>query len=412
MERQRLAFLANNKLTLAFSRQKPKAYFLIASFGLITGFLCNFIRDLSVEVPLLPVEEVTSPTIEPVSNRTQNFFLPNSDITTFVPAVVNKAIPTVVKINTTRTVKKQPPTIVNEPLFQWFLGENSSSEPEEKVMHSLGSGFAINANGQIITNAHVVEDADKVTVSFLDGRSFDGKVLGIDTITDIAVVQIPVTNLPYLKLANSDSVQLGEWAIAIGHPQGYERTVSLGIISGVNRSAKRVRLSSKHIGVIQTDATINPGNSGGPLLNANGEVIGVNSALIPNARRIGFAIPINTAKKIAQQLITKGQAEHPYFGLRIQPNNNLKIASSLPSNSGVLITNVVPHSPAYFAGLRAKDIIRKINNQPVNRVDVALRLLENSSVGEKLPILVQRKRRTLLLSLKSQPLTKVTEEYL
>ncbi len=177
-----------------------------------------------------------------------------------------------------------------------------------RVMQGVGSGFIIQSDGLILTNAHVVDGADTVTVTLKDGRNFTGRVVGQDELTDVAVVKIQATNLPTVAIGNSDQVKPGEWAIAIGNPLGLDNTVTVGIISATNRSSSDVGALDKSINFIQTDAAINPGNSGGPLLNQQGQVIGINTAIIGRAQGLGFAIPINTAQQIANQLIGRGQS--------------------------------------------------------------------------------------------------------
>lgn len=174
--------------------------------------------------------------------------------------------------------------------------------PEEHKERGTGSGFIVNKNGRIITNAHVVSGSSSVTVKLKDGRSFSGQVIGINSATDVAVVQINANNLPTVKIGNSDVLSQGQWAIAIGNPLGFDNTVTLGIISATGRSGDEIGVPDKQVKFIQTDAPINPGNSGGPLLNVNGEVIGINTAIRPDAKGLGFAIPINTAMQVADQL--------------------------------------------------------------------------------------------------------------
>ena len=214
------------------------------------------------------------------------------------------------RIDATRTV--EVPTAYSNPLIERFFGENLFP-PEQKVQRGIGSGFIISQDGHILTNAHVVERADKVSVVLRDGRRFAGKVLGADPVTDVAVVDIEGTNLPTVKLANSDNIVVGQWAIAIGNPLGLNNTVTQGIISATGRSGSHIGVNDKRLDFLQTDTAINPGNSGGPLLNAQGEVVGVNTAIIGRAQGLGFAIPINTAQRVANQLITTGRVEHPYI---------------------------------------------------------------------------------------------------
>ncbi|MEN9222575.1 MAG: trypsin-like peptidase domain-containing protein, partial [Thermostichus sp. BF3_bins_97] len=215
----------------------------------------------------------------------------------FIADVAQKVGPAVVRIDSERTVRTRgafPEEFFSDPFFRDFFGQNMPSMPRQRRQQGTGSGFIISADGQIITNAHVVDGSDKVTVILKDTRSFDGEVLGSDPVTDVAVVKIKAENLPTVQLGRSETLEPGQWAIAIGNPLGLDNTVTAGIISALGRSSGEIRVPDKRVSFIQTDAAINPGNSGGPLLNAQGEVIGVNTAIIQGAQGLGFAIPIET----------------------------------------------------------------------------------------------------------------------
>ncbi len=338
---------------------------------------------------------------------------PTEEDSNFVVEVVNKVEPAVVRINTSQTVRSEVPEAFSDPFFRRFFGEGTPQQRQERVQRGVGSGFVINSNGQILTNAHVVNNADIVTVSFSDGRSFEGKVLGEDPLTDIAVVQVPANNLPTVELASSTQVQPGQWAIAIGNPLGLQETVTVGVVSGIDRSSSDIGVTGKRVGFIQTDAAINPGNSGGPLLNARGQVIGVNTAIIQGAQGLGFAIPIDTAKRIAEQLITKGKVDHPYLGIEMVPltpeikrrlKNNPNSNVRVEADQGVLIVRVVQGSPADEAGLRPGDVIQTVNNQPVTKAEQIQQQVEKTGVGSVLPIRVQRGGQTADLTVQPAPL--------
>lgn len=319
----------------------------------------------------------------------------------FVVAVVQKVGPAVVRIDSSRTVTAGRSSEFSDPFLRRFLGDQSS-QPKQTIEGS-GSGFIINSAGQILTNAHVVDGADTVTVTLKDGRTFDGKVLGEDKVTDVAVIKIAANNLPTIALGNSETLQPGEAVIAIGNPLGLNNTVTSGILSATGRSGSDIGASDKRVDYIQTDAAINPGNSGGPLLNARGQVIGMNTAILRGAQGLGFSIPINTAQRIAQQLIAKGKVDHPYLGVAMatltpEVKRVLSNASDgklqITADKGVLIQGVVRNSPAATAGLRAGDVIVSINNQPVAKNDEVLKILENSQIGSPLQIQLERNGQT------------------
>jgi S1-C subfamily serine protease len=242
-----------------------------------------------------------------------------------------------------------------------------------------------------------------------DGRELKGRVLGADSLTDVAVIKVEATNLPTVSLGDSERLKPGEWAIAIGNPLGLDNTVTVGIISATGRSSSEVRVPDKRVNFIQTDAAINPGNSGGPLLNQRGEVIGVNTAIIGGAQGLGFAIPINTAQKIAEQLIAKGKVDHAYLGIRMvtltpalrqqinsDPEMNLKISD----DRGVVVVGIMRNSPAAQGGLKLGDIIQKINGAAIATSDQVQQAVEKNAVGGTLQVEVKRSGRSLNLAVR------------
>lgn len=324
----------------------------------------------------------------------------------FVTGVVNRVGDAVVRIDASRTVRSRIPAEFNDPFFRRFFGEIPSTG-RQRVERGTGSGFIISQDGQILTNAHVVNGADRVRITLRNGRTFEGRVLGTDELTDVAVVKIDATNLPTVRLANSEQIQAGEWAIAIGNPLGLDNTVTTGIVSATGRRSNQIGASDRRVSYIQTDAAINPGNSGGPLLNARGEVIGMNTAIIQGAQGLGFAIPINTAQRIAQQIITYGQAQHPYLGIQmvtlspeIRQDINSDPQSGIRVNEdrGILIFQVAPNSPAARAGIRPGDIITRVNGNPVTTTDNVQRAVENSQIGQNLSLELRRNGQTLNLA--------------
>lgn len=319
----------------------------------------------------------------------------------FIAAVAQRVGPAVVRIDAERVVQTRtrvPEPFFSDPFLREFFGVRPSV-PQERRQQGTGSGFIVSAEGQVITNAHVVNQADSVSVVLRDGRRFDGRVLGADPVTDIAVVQIAASDLPVVTLGQSESLEPGQWAIAIGNPLGLDNTVTAGIISALGRSSGEIGITDKRVAFIQTDAAINPGNSGGPLLNERGEVIGVNTAIIQGAQGLGFAIPIETAQRIASQLITNGKVDHPYIGIRMvtvteslknQLNQDPNSRITITEDEGVLISEVMPNSPAERSGLRSGDVVTAINGQVINRADQVQVIVERTSVGDPLNFDLER----------------------
>ncbi|MHC5597132.1 MAG: HhoA/HhoB/HtrA family serine endopeptidase [Nostoc sp.] len=351
--------------------------------------------------------------IEPNSVIVPPPMISSSGDPNFIVKVVQQVGPAVVRIDSSRTITSRvPDQFNNDPFFRRFFGD-AAPQPRQRVERGSGSGFIINSSGQIVTNSHVVDGADRVTVTLKDGRTFDGKVLGEDPVTDVATIKIDANNLPTLSVGNSDALQPGETVIAIGNPLGLNNTVTAGIISATGRSSTDIGASDKRVDYIQTDAAINPGNSGGPLLNTRGQVIAMNTAIIRGAQGLGFAIPINTVQKIAQELIATGKVDHPYLGVQmvtLTPENKERIKKvagdrlNLTADDGVLLVEIVPRSPASVAGLKVGDVIKSINSQPVTKIEEVQKLVENSKIGTKLPIEVERNGQIVQLGIQPAPL--------
>ncbi|WP_008309876.1 HhoA/HhoB/HtrA family serine endopeptidase [Leptolyngbya sp. PCC 6406] len=322
----------------------------------------------------------------------------------FVAVAVQQVGPAVVRIDTEKTVVRENlDPLFNDPFFRGFFGgpDGFPRTPQQELLRGQGSGFITTPEGDILTNAHVVNGADRVTVTLKDGRTFEGTVEGVDEVTDLAVIKIDAADeaLPIAPLGNSDGVQVGDWAIAVGNPLGLDNTVTLGIISTLKRSSAAVGIPDKRLEFIQTDAAINPGNSGGPLLNQAGEVIGINTAIRADAMGIGFAIPINKAKEIKDQLARGEAIAHPYLGVQIasltpdiaqRSNEDPNAGMMLPEVTGALVVRVVPDTPAAMAGLRRGDVIIRVDDQPVASADALQTLVENSRVGQTLRLTVKR----------------------
>jgi S1-C subfamily serine protease len=367
--------------------------------GLVGGVWLSRSGKLA-EIPLLPPAATADPST-PVA--------PGSGAT-FITTAAQEVGPAVVRIEADRTIPNPNADLFERPYFRRFYGEQAPEMPKEFHQQGTGSGFIVSGDGTIITNAHVVDGSDSVNVILKDGREFAGVVKGIDPVTDIAVVQIQGEDLPVVQLGNSDQVKPGDWAIAIGNPLGLDNTVTAGIISAVGRSSGQVGIPDKRVAFIQTDAAINPGNSGGPLLNAEGEVIGVNTAIIEGAQSVGFAIPINKAQAIAEQLLTTGKAEHAYLGIRmltVTPDLLQEIQADqsnpfqITVDQGVLIGQVIPRSPAEAIGLQEGDVITEINNLTITTAEQVQQQVEEAGVGQVLRIIVKRESQDKVFEVKT-----------
>lgn len=321
----------------------------------------------------------------------------------YVAKIVQDVSPAVVRINASRVVDDEP--------FGGFGMPFGEQAPRERVQRGTGSGFIVSADGRIYTNAHVVEGADTVTVILPDGRNFRGRVRGADRTTDVAVVEIEATGLPTVKLGDSDRLLPGQAAIAIGNPLGLDFTVTQGIISATGRSGASFGGSSR-VNFIQTDTAINPGNSGGPLLNSRGEVIGINTAIIQGASGIGFAVPIATAERVADQIIAKGRADHPYLGVQMaeitpelrQQVNNSNGEIRINQDQGVVIVVVQPNSPADQAGLRPGDVIEQVAGTAVQKPDQVQQQVSASAIGRPLEMTINRNGQSRKITVNPAPL--------
>jgi S1-C subfamily serine protease len=334
----------------------------------------------------------------------------------FVSDAVDRVGSAVVRLDTERTITRRLDPFFNDPFFERFFGPEFFQQiPQEERQRGQGSGFIIDRSGLILTNAHVVSQADRVTVTLKDGRTFDGEVRGSDALTDLAVVKINPTGeqLPVAPLGNSAKVRVGDWAIALGNPLGLDNTVTLGIISTLDRSSAEAGIPDKRIDFLQTDAAINPGNSGGPLLNSNGEVIGINTAMRADGRGIGFAIPINKAKALKDTLAAGKKVPHPYVGIQMvgltpelakQNNEDPNSPFLLPEIEGILVVRVLPNTPAEAAGMRRGDVILEVEGQPIARPDRLQEIVDKSGIGTALDFKIQRGDREINLTVRTAQL--------
>jgi Do/DeqQ family serine protease len=284
--------------------------------------------------------------------------------------VVRSAAPAVVNISSSRVVKApQGSEELNDPFLKKFFGEEYSRQfrvPRERREHSLGSGVIVNPAGYVLTNSHVVDGATDIKVALSDTREFNGKVVGIDPGTDIAVLKIDADHLSTLPFADSSKVEVGDIALAMGNPFGVGRTVTMGIVSAIQRGGLGIE---DYEDFIQTDASINPGNSGGALVNVRGELIGINTAILsPSGGNlgIGFAVPSNMARTVMEQIIKTGKVTRGFMGVSIQDiTPDIAGAMKLNVRKGALVGDVEPNSPAAHAGLQAGDVIVELNGKPL-----------------------------------------------
>jgi S1-C subfamily serine protease len=383
------------------------SYSLTLFFGV---FLCfTGFKTLSSEAKPIVID---NPRLNPTVINVAQLPVP-ANKESFVAAAVDRTGSAVVRIDTETVVTQQVNPAFEDPFFREFFGGGlGSPRPQRERISGQGSGFIIDPQGIILTNAHVVSKADKVTVTLKDGRIFNGTVRGTDEVTDLAVVKIEAKGekLPVAPLGDSSKVRVGDWAIAVGNPVGLDNTVTLGIISTIGRSAAKVGIPDKRVEFLQTDAAINPGNSGGPLLNADGEVIGINTAIRPDAMGIGFAIPINKAKSLESALASGKTVPHPYIGVRMlnltpeiaQVNNrNPNALFEIPEVSGILIVQVLPNTPAQSAGLRRGDVIISVNDKAIADGGELQNLVENIGLNQSIKLKVKRGDRVLDLTVQT-----------
>lgn len=320
--------------------------------------------------------------------------------------------PGVVNISTTKVIKGggrvfrhfSPPSRERDP-FRDFFGDDffekffgGEAPQKDFVQRSLGSGFIIDKAGHIITNNHVIEGASEVRVRLSTEKEYEAEVIGRDPKTDLALIKIKSwNNLPVVELGDSDKVEIGEWVMAIGNPFGLSQTVTVGIVSAKGR----VIGSGPYDDFIQTDASINPGNSGGPLFNLNGEVVGINTAIVATGQGIGFAIPINVAKEVIPQLQKKGKVTRGGIGVYVQKMTpDLAKSFGLEQNKGALVADVIPGSAAEAGGIRRGDVIVKFNGKDIDEMNELPRMVAATPVGKEVDVVVLRDGKQVPLKLK------------
>ena len=348
----------------------------------------------------IPAKVISQPFSKPEINEF-NIYSKKS----FITKAVEKTGAAVVTIDTQRYVKKRKfprnSQLFLDPYFERFFGLDLPNDNRPRIEQNQGSGF-IFADGLVMTNAHVVNGSDKVIVGLTNGKKLKAKVIGQDFFTDIAILKIEGSGpWPIAILGDSTKIKVGDWAIAVGNPYGLENTVTLGIISNLKRNVTQLGIYDKKLELIQTDAAINPGNSGGPLLNSNGEVIGINTLIRsgPGAG-LSFAIPINKAKEIAYQLINNGKVIHPMIGISLIDEFNLD-----QSNNVVKVGFVVPNSPADKSGIMINDIIIKVGNKNIEKASDVVSEISNNGINKQINILLKRKDKFIKLKVKPTDIT-------
>jgi serine protease Do len=310
------------------------------------------------------------------------------------PAVVNIDVETVSKRSSV------PFPFQDDPFFKRFFGEEFRRFSRSVPMKGRGSGFIVTKEGQILTNNHVVEGADKITVTLSDGKTYEAQVLGKDPTFDLAVIKIdPESDLTILELGDSDSIEVGEWVVAIGNPYGFEHTVTVGVISAKNRSIHAQGINFD--GFLQTDAAINPGNSGGPLIDMDGKVIGINTAIVPYAQGLGFAIPVDMAKQIMNDLIAYGKVKRGWLGISVQNlTKEFADAYDIDEESGIVVGDVFSGSAAERAGLQRGDVIVSVNNETIKDVQWFVNKVRSQAPGATLKLKVIRNGKSTTVTAK------------
>lgn len=338
---------------------------------------------------------ISSPLLDKVKNK-----IYGESNSSFITNAIDKSGPSVVTIDTQRIIRQRTfpddSRIQLDPYFERIFGLRFPYELKQRIEKGQGSGFIFD-DGLVITNAHVINNTQDLIVGLSDGRKFKGSVIGKDLLTDLAVIKLDGKGpWPKAVLGNSNTIKVGDWAIAVGNPFGLDNTVTLGIISNLNRDVSQLGIYDKKFDLIQTDAAINPGNSGGPLLNSSGEVIGINTLIRsgPGAG-LSFAIPINKAKKIAKELIKTGKVIHPMIGISLLNEFNFET-----NKMNVKVDYVVPRSPADKNGILKNDFILKINQKSIISSNDVVNEINNNGIKKYLNILLRRNNKLITIKVK------------
>lgn len=361
----------------------------------------GLVPNSKLQPPVQPTEQTTTTTTTTTPlNPTKMMMLAENTIAD----IASDASQSVVNIDIKKNVSFQSPYTILMPGWGMIDPHHQETQPRA-IQTGSGSGLVIKSDGFILTNNHVIQSADDIIVTLSDKRKFKAKVIGRDAFTDLALLKIDAKGLPAAKLGSSQNIRPGDWAIAIGSPLGLDHTVTLGIVSALGRSLSEIS-SLNNVELIQTDAAINPGNSGGPLLNIHGQVIGINTAIRQDGQNIGFAIPVDVFRGVAEDLIKNGKVARAYVGVYMQPMDK-RLAKSMGLDEtirGVLVAGVAPGSPAQKAGLRRGDIIQRVDGVEVDSSQTVQKQVRTHKPGDDVDLLVLRND-------KLEPVTVKVDDY-
>lgn len=378
----------------------PSVVLGVAAASLVGAAVYFGLSNSKLQPPVQTTEQTTTTTTTTPLNPTKMMMLAENTIAD----IASDASQSVVNIDIKKNVSFQSPYTILMPGWGMIDPRHQETQPRA-IQTGSGSGLVIKSDGFILTNNHVIQSADDIIVTLSDKRKFKGKVIGRDAFTDLALLKIDAKWLPAAKLGSSQNIRPGDWAIAIGSPLGLDHTVTLGIVSALGRSLSEIS-SLNNVELIQTDAAINPGNSGGPLLNIHGQVIGINTAIRQDGQNIGFAIPVDVFRGVAEDLIKNGKVARAYVGVYMQPMDK-RLAKSMgldETTKGVLVAGVAPGSPAQKAGLRRGDIIQRVDGVEVDSSQTVQKQVRTHKPGDDVDLLVLRND-------KLEPVTVKVDDY-
>ncbi|OGI51099.1 MAG: hypothetical protein A3E57_02370 [Candidatus Muproteobacteria bacterium RIFCSPHIGHO2_12_FULL_60_33] len=380
---------------MAFDRRSFKVG-IVAGVFLVSGILVGLVFSSRLDWLPSASSSATETAPVPVIGATPPNFVP----------VVKAVMPAVVNVSTTRMVRQggEHSPFMDDPFFRQFFGDEFSRRfqiPRERRENSLGSGVIVSADGYIVTNNHVVAKADEIKVLLNDRREFIGKVVGSDPKSDIAVIKISAKDLPVIPWGDSDKLDVGEYVLAIGNPFGLNQTVTQGIVSAVGRANVGI---ADYEDFIQTDAAINPGNSGGALVNARGQLVGINTAIFSRSggyMGIGFAVPSNMTRAVMDSLIKGGKVVRGWLGVSIQDvTPDLAKQFGLKDSRGALVSEIIPDSPAAAAGIQSGDIITMFNGKTVDSTSILRNTVAQTPVGRTVKVELLREKKTVSVAVK------------